>query len=66
MRTTVGVKSVIPTSNPLDCDTSKLRELPKVLTTTLIKKFLRGTRLIVESNGKKVRDITMGNPHPSS
>ena len=49
-------EKAMPTSNPWDCNTSKLRELPKALTTTLIKKFLRGTRLIIEPNGKKVRD----------
>ena len=34
-----------------------LRETPKALTTTLIRKLIRGTRLIVEPNGKNVKDI---------
>ena len=38
------------------------RETPKALITTLIRKLLRGTRLIAEPNGKNIRDVTMGNP----
>lgn len=37
-------------------DNSKLRELPKVSTTTLLRKLSRGTRLIVEPNGKNVEN----------
>jgi len=35
---------------------TKLRELPKAITTTLMLKNIRGTRLIAEPNGKKVID----------
>lgn len=34
-----------------------MRETPKALTTTLIWKHLRGTRLIAEPNGNKVKDV---------
>jgi len=36
-----------------------MRETPKTLTTTLIRKLIRGTRLIVEPNGKNVRNWTI-------
>ncbi len=48
------------------CNTFKLRETPKALTTIFIWKLIKRTRLITEPNGKKVKDNTMGNPHPSS
>jgi hypothetical protein len=36
-------------------NTTKLREIPKDLATTLLWKHFRGTRLIAEPNGKKVK-----------
>ena len=33
------------------------RETPKALTTTLYRKLYKGTRLIIEPNGNKVRDM---------
>ena len=44
---------------------SELRELRKASTTTLFSKDFKGTRLIAVPNGKKVEDVTIGNPHPS-
>lgn len=38
---------------------TKLREPPKAITTTLISKDRRGTRLIAEPNGKKVNDVSL-------
>jgi hypothetical protein len=37
---------------------TKLREPPKAITTTLTSKDIGGTRLIFESNGKKVIDAS--------
>ena len=37
---------------------TKLRESPKAITTTLTSKDIGGTRLIFESNGKKVIDAS--------
>ena len=39
-----------------------LRETPKALITTFTWKLVKGTRLITEPNGKKIKDITMDNP----
>jgi hypothetical protein len=39
------------------CNKTKLRETPKVLTTTLFWKHNKGTRLIAEPNGKNVKNI---------
>ena len=47
----------------LICD---LRELPKAITTTFLRKLLKGTGLIAHPNGKKVIDATMGNPQSVS
>jgi hypothetical protein len=37
-------------------DNSKLREPPKALNTTFVRKLSKGTRLIAENNGKKFKD----------
>jgi len=39
-----------------------MREVPKVLHTTLILKSIRGTGLIALPNGKKCKNVTMDNP----
>ena len=39
------------------CNKTKLRENPKVLTTTSLWKHNEGTRLIAEPNGKNVKNI---------
>jgi len=41
------------------CNKAKLRETPKVLTTTLYEKSYKGTRLIAEPNGKNVKKWTI-------
>ena len=38
------------------CNKTKLRENPKVLTTTSLWKHNEGTRLIAEPNGKNVKN----------
>ena len=44
---------------------TKLREtLVRALTTTLILKGIRGTRLIIEPNGKNVKDETIRSQAP--
>jgi hypothetical protein len=42
-----------------------MREVPKVITTTLRRNTGRGTRLIAEPNGKNVMNGTMGNTQGS-
>ena len=39
-----------------------MREVPKVLHTTLTPKGIRGTGLITLPNGKKCKNVTMDNP----
>ena len=36
---------------------TRLRRVPKASITTLLRKLLRGTRLIIVPNGKKVEDV---------
>lgn len=43
-------------SEPSARDNSKLREIPKVSTTTFSRKLVKGTRLIAEHNGKNVEN----------
>ena len=46
------------------CETSKLRKLLRALTTTFTWKFVKGTRLIAEPNGKNVSDWTIRSQAP--
>ena len=44
-----------------ECKAIKLREPPKALDTTLMRKLIKGTRLTAEPNGKKSRDDHLEN-----